>query len=384
MEQTATVDLAAFTTLRLGGPARRMVEAASAEAIVAAVAAADAANEALLVLGGGSNLVIADAGFDGTVVRLLSRGIDVQARDGSTSADDTDEAARVRLVVAAGEPWDELVAYTVANGLSGVECLSGIPGATGATPIQNVGAYGASVADVLTRVRVWDRDAGQIVDLTPEECAFGYRTSIFKHDDRRVVLEVELELERTGLSAPIRYAELARRLDVAIGERAPLEQVRETVLQLRRGKGMVLDPHEPDSVSAGSFFTNPILSAEAFAAFERLVAQELGSDVRAPSWPDADGRVKTSAAWLIERAGFTRGHGSGRVGLSSKHTLAIINRGGATTDELVAFARSIRDGVHARFAIELHPEPTFVGVSLRDPAVQQTADDGSGSRTIST
>ncbi len=353
MQQQSALDLAAHTTLRLGGPARRMVDAASVDELVTTITEADDQGEPLLVLGGGSNLVVADAGFHGTVVRITSRGMTA-----------TDAGDAVRLVVAAGEPWDDVVAHAVDAGMSGLECLSGIPGSTGATPIQNVGAYGASVEDVITRVRVWDRAERRVLDLAPVDCRFGYRTSVFKHADRHVVLEVEFELERTSLSAPIRYAELARRLDVAVGERAPLAAVRATVIELRRGKGMVVDPDDPDSTSAGSFFTNPILDAEAFARLEQAVAQRFGDDVHPPAWPDQDGRTKTSAAWLIERAGFARGHGDGSIGLSRKHTLAVVNRGGGTTTELVEFARSIRDGVYATFGVELHPEPTLVGVAI--------------------
>jgi UDP-N-acetylmuramate dehydrogenase len=348
---TDTIRLADLTTLRLGGPARRFVEAASADDVTAAVRAADAAGERLLVLGGGSNLVVADAGFDGTVVHVAGRGIERTDLD----------ASRARVVIQAGEPWDEVVAWAVDESLGGIECLSGIPGSAGATPIQNVGAYGASVADVVSRVRALDRDSGAVVDLAPAECEFAYRSSRFKRTGRFVVLEVELLLDRGGRSAPIRYAELARRLGVAVGDRAPLAQVREAVLELRRGKGMVLDPADPDSVSAGSFFTNPILDPRAFERFEALVHERLGSDVQPPSWPEADGRTKTSAAWLIERAGFHKGHGAGRVGISSKHTLALVNRGGATTAELLTLADEIRGGVLDSFGIELHREPVLAG-----------------------
>jgi UDP-N-acetylmuramate dehydrogenase len=309
------------------------------------VRAADAAGTPILVLAGGSNVVVADEGFDGLVVRVRTRGIERRTDDG-----------RVRLSVQAGESWDELVAEVVADGLAGVECLAGIPGSVGATPIQNVGAYGQEVAETIAAVRVLDRRSGAIADLAPEQCGFGYRTSAFKRDPgRHVVLAVDLVLARGSASAPVRYGELARALGIGLGETPPPGAVREAVLALRRGKGMVIDPGDPDSVSAGSFFTNPILDPD---AFEALVGR---AGERPPAWPEPDGRTKTSAAWLVERAGFHRGYGDGRAGISSKHTLALVNRGGATTAELVALARAIASGVHAAFGVELVPEPVFVG-----------------------
>ena len=262
-----------------------------------------------------------------------------------------------RLTVAAGEPWDPFVAACVADGLAGIECLSGIPGSVGATPIQNVGAYGQEVSETVVRVRVLDRRSGEVADLPPEACAFSYRSSAFKRDpSHRVVLAVELALDEDPLSRPIAYAELARTLGVEIGDRAPLFDVREAVLELRRRKGMVLDPADPDSVSAGSFFTNPILDPEAFARLEGR------TDERVPRWPEADGRVKTSAAWLIERAGYTKGYGDpATIAISTKHTLALTNRGAGTTAQLVALAREVAGGVRERFGVDLHPEPVFVG-----------------------
>jgi UDP-N-acetylmuramate dehydrogenase len=256
------------------------------------------------------------------------------------------------------------VAACVDAGLAGVECLSGIPGSTGATPIQNVGAYGEDVSETIESVRAYDRHTRAIVDLGPAQCGFGYRSSAFKGSDRYVVLAVSFGLERSPLARGIRYGELARTLSVQPGERPPLRAVREAVLELRRGKGMVIDPGDPDSVSAGSFFLNPILSSEQFGALERRAVQRLGEGTRVPVWPDADGSLKTSAAWLIERAGFHRGYGDGRAGISSKHTLAIINRGGASSAELVALAREMQTGVIAAFGVTLHAEPTFVGVEL--------------------
>jgi UDP-N-acetylmuramate dehydrogenase len=319
------VELAPLTTLRLGGPAARVVEAGTEAEVI------EAAPDAALILSGGSNVVIADEGVPGTVVRITTRGVE---RDGT------------RLTVAAGEDWDALVARCVADGLQGFECLSGIPGSVGATPIQNVGAYGQEVSETVESVRVLDRQTGRVETMTPADCGFEYRASVFKYHDRRVVLTVTFRLNESSQSGPLRYAELARALDIAPGDTAPLADVREAVLALRRRKGMVIDPADPDSVSAGSFFTNPILDA---------------APAGAPAWPEADGRVKTSAAWLIEQAGFHRGYGNGRVGISTKHTLALINRGGATTAELMALAREIAAGVRERFGIELHPEPVLVG-----------------------
>ena len=301
----------------------------------------------------GSNLVIADAGFEGTAIRLMTRGVAADAN-----------GSRVRLTVAAGEPWDELVARGVADGLAGIECLAGIPGSTGATPIQNVGAYGQQVAEAIVSVRAYDRTAGGVVALAGGECGFAYRSSMLGRSARFVVLGVTFELERSSLARPVRYPELACALGVEPGARPPLTAVREAVLALRRGKGMVIDPRDPDSVSAGSFFVNPILSAERFAMLERRVAQRLGVAARPPAWPEADGKIKTSGCVANRARGLYRGYGDGRVGISQKHTLALINRGGATTTELVALARSLRDGVRAEFGVTLDPEPTLVGVEL--------------------
>jgi UDP-N-acetylmuramate dehydrogenase len=332
---SAAVDapLAPLTTLRLGGPAKRLVSVATEAELVDAVSEAD---EPLLLLAGGSNLVLPDAGWPGVVVRIETRGIE---RDGAV------------LEVQAGEPWDDLVAATVEHGLAGFECLSGIPGSVGATPIQNVGAYGQEVAETVRSVRVLDRVTGTIQELAPADCGFAYRSSALKRTDRWVVLAVTFALRPAASSQPIRYAELARALDLEPGARAPLGEVREAVLALRRGKGMVLDPADPDTISAGSFFMNPILDPDTVAALRP----------RPPAFPQPDGRVKTSAAWLIERAGFAKGYARGRVAISSKHALALVNRGGASTAELLALAREIAAGVRQRFGVQLEPEPTIVG-----------------------
>ncbi len=343
------------TTLRLGGPARRWVRATTETELVEAVTAADEAGEPLLVLGGGSNLVVADAGFGGTVVEVATRGVtaDHEGEDPTCGG--------VLVTVAAGEDWDALVATAVERGWVGLEALSGIPGSVGATPVQNVGAYGQDVAQTIARVRVWDRRLRGVRTFAAADCGFGYRHSRFKADrydawgGRHLVLDVTFDFHPGSLSAPVGYAELARTLGVEVGERAPLAEVREAVLGLRRGKGMVLDAADPDTWSAGSFFTNPVVDPAQVPE-------------GAPSYPQPDGSVKTSAAWLIEHAGFGKGHGLDRSGaqvsLSTKHTLALTNRGGASTTELLELAREVRAGVAERFDITLVNEPVLVGCSL--------------------
>jgi UDP-N-acetylmuramate dehydrogenase len=336
-------DLAPLTTLRLGGPARRLVTVTAEEEIPEVVEGFDP----VLVLAGGSNVVVSDEGFAGTVLLLRTRGF-LPVPEGD----------RVDLTLAAGEPWDEAVARTVAEGWSGVECLSGIPGSSGATPIQNVGAYGQEISETVTAVEAYDRKLGSTVTFTPAECGFGYRTSVFKHVDRWVVQSVTLRLARSGVSTPIRYAELARALGVSVGDRAPLREVRAAVLALRAGKGMVLDAADPDTYSVGSFFTNPVIDADAFVGVQERAGVEV------PSWPGEDGTVKVSAAWLIEHAGFTKGYPGDGVAISFKHTLALTNRGAGTTRALLDLAREIRDGVRDRFGVELRPEPVLVNCEL--------------------
>jgi UDP-N-acetylmuramate dehydrogenase len=337
------VPLAGLTTLRLGGPARRLLTASTDEEVVEAVRTADAAGEPLLVLGGGSNLVAPDEGFDGTVLRIATRGLAEAPGAGHA------------LLVEAGVDWDHVVDLAVQEGYAGIEALSGIPGEVGAAPIQNIGAYGQDLAQTVAWVRALDRSTGDVVVLDNPGCRFTYRHSVFKGSDRYVVLAVALSLEHSRAGAPIRYAELAGTLGVDIGERAPSADVRAAVLELRRGKGMVLDPADNDTWSAGSFFTNPVLPADD-------AARLLPSD--APRWPERDGAVKASAAWLIERSGFSKGYGSGPVGISTKHTLALTNRGGATTADLLALAREVRDGVRERFGITLVNEPVIFGAEL--------------------
>jgi UDP-N-acetylmuramate dehydrogenase len=337
------VPLAPLTTLRLGGPARRLVEAPSADAVVTALREAD---EPVLVMGGGSNLVIADDGWPGVVVRVGSRGRSVERRpDGS-----------VLLSVEAGEDWDEVVAATVDDGLGGLECLSGIPGSTGATPVQNVGAYGVEIADLLVDVDLYHRHTGEVRPHVPAaELGLGYRASVLKHRDDAVVLRVRFRLRPDGTSAPIRYPELARVLGVTPGATVPAPAARAAVLDLRRGKGMVLDAADHDTWSVGSFFTNPIVPAADVPDVPGL-----------PRWPADHDRVKLPAAWLIENAGFGRGYPApgGRVALSGKHVLALSNRGGGTAADVLRLAGEVRDGVRSRFGVSLAPEPVLVGCAL--------------------
>jgi UDP-N-acetylmuramate dehydrogenase len=366
---TEQVRLADYTTLRLGGPAVRFVRAVSDREVVAEVRSADEAGDPVLVLGGGSNLVVADEGFPGTVVQVASSGVEMDRQDGA-----------VVVTAAAGEDWDSLVQRCIAEDLAGIECLSGIPGLTGATPIQNVGAYGQEVAQTITSVRVYDRVLDREATLSAAECAFGYRTSMFKRratagrgaelnpataTGRHVVLAVAFRLTASPRSEPVRYAELARVLGVDEGDRVPLADARAAVLQLRRGKGMLLDPADPDTRSAGSFFTNPVIDQAQFAELAARVPG--GPATRIPHWDAGDGLVKLSAAWLIEQAGFGKGFpGGGGVGaqISAKHTLALTSRAGGTTADLVALARQVADGVQREFGVQLVNEPTLVGATL--------------------
>ena len=468
----ARVALSAYTTLGLGGPAGRFVEAGDDEQIITAVREADKAGEPVLVLGGGSNLVVADEGFPGTVIRVASQGITVVDNEpgaagvpgvasvahvagvvgvsgepgvngepgmgggpgmGGEARRDGEAGGGVLVTVAAGESWDGLVAWSVAEGLAGLECLSGIPGLAGATPIQNVGAYGQDVSETITEVRAFDRERGEIIRLTWADCEFGYRTSMLKRaaaglaTGRFVVLSVTFRLWRahaepdvaagagspaaradagaanagpphpgsahTGpahpgsahtraagrgeaLSRPVKYAELARRLGVEVGGRVPLAQARQAVLALRRSKGMVLDAGDPDTRSAGSFFTNPIVSAAQFEQLKQKAAELLGPDTTVPHFPageppldggPAEGAVKVPAAWLIERSGFAKGYpgqGAGAVRISTKHTLALTNPAAGATADLLELAGEIRTGVRAQFGINLTAEPVLVGVEL--------------------
>jgi UDP-N-acetylmuramate dehydrogenase len=347
------VPLSPLTTLGLGGPAASLVEVSDLDETVEAVRAADKAGEPVLVLAGGSNVVVSDAGFGGTVILLRSSGIRAVRRGDA-----------VDLTVAAGHIWDDLVAHCIAEDLAGIECMSGIPGSTGATPIQNVGAYGQEVAETIRTVTAFDRHADEVVTIAPEQCGFGYRHSAFKGHDRHVVLEVTYRLRADRLGGPLRFGELTRRLGVAAGGAAPLGEIRDAVLSLRRGKGMVLDADDPDTRSVGSFFTNPVLSTAGWDALLERCAGRLGPGVVPPQWPEGTDRVKTSAAWLIERAGFAKGYGRDGVAISGKHTLALTHRGGGSTAALLSLAREIRDGVDAAFGVRLVNEPVLIGETL--------------------
>ena len=337
--------LADHTTLRLGGPARSWVEVTTEQDLVDAVEQADGSGEKLLVLAGGSNIVVADTGFPGTVVHVRTSGISAEE----------DTCGGAMVTIAAGESWDDLVAHAIGQGWVGVEALSGIPGSVGATPIQNVGAYGQEISQTIASVRCWDRERRRVKTFAAADCGFGYRTSRFKeHPGRYVVLSVTFQFPLGDLGSPIRYAELARTLGAEAGHRVPMTEVREAVLGLRGGKGMVLDSADHDTWSAGSFFTNPFLADEQ--------AKSLSDD--APRWEQPDGTVKTSAAWLIEQSGYSKGYGNDRVSLSTKHTLAITNRGGASTADLVALASEIQHGVHEKFGVRLVNEPVLVECEL--------------------
>ncbi|HEV8240098.1 MAG TPA: UDP-N-acetylmuramate dehydrogenase [Thermoanaerobaculia bacterium] len=348
------VPLAPLTTIGIGGPARWFVEAGTADEVEQALAWA--ADEALptFVLGGGSNLLIADEGFPGLVLRVALRGVEEE------SAGDA-----VMLCAAAGEPWDALVERAVAASLAGFECLSGIPGCAGATPIQNVGAYGQEVAETVVSVEALSRADGRLCTFAAAECGFAYRDSVFKREerDRWVILAVTFRLQRDAPPA-LRYAELARHLEAAGGD-VDLARVREAVLALRRRKGMVLDPSDEDTRSDGSFFMNPVVPAAALdGVLERVAARGLAPE-SVPRYPAGEA-TKLSAAWLIEQAGFRKGHRHGNVGISSKHALALVNRGGGTAREVVELVREIRARVEDAFGVLLVPEPNFVGF-VEDP-----------------
>ena len=344
------VPLAPYTTLGVGGPARFFAEAASEGEVRAALDWAAARGLAAFILGGGSNLVVADEGFAGLVVRVAIKG--VTARDGGNEG-----GAEVIVTAGAGEDWDELVAACVGRGLAGFECLSGIPGLVGGTPVQNVGAYGQEVSETVVGVRAYDRAGGRVVELGREECGFGYRASIFNTSarDRYVVLEVSYALVAGGRPA-LRYADLERYFGGRAGEPS-LAEVRAAVREIRARKSMLLVPGDPDCRSAGSFFKNPVVAPEQAARIDGAAGE------RVPRYEAPGGMVKVPAAWLIERAGFARGEGRGRVAISTRHTLALVNRGGATARELLAFAGEIQERVRERFGVRLEPEPVLLGVA---------------------
>lgn len=339
------MDLADLTTLRLGGPAGQIVEATTEQQLVDAVTIADEAGDPALIVAGGSNLVVADEGVPGAVILVRTRGISV----------DADDRSGARVTVQAGENWDDFVTHAIDRGWVGIEALSGIPGSVGATPIQNVGAYGQEVSQTTASVRTYDRVDARVRTFAAADCGFTYRHSRFKAEPHRyVVLSVTFQFALGDLGMPVGYAELARTLGVEVGARPPAAAVRDAVLGLRQGKGMVLDADDHDTWSAGSFFTNPLLSPES----------AVGLPPGAPRYRQADGTIKTSAAWLIEHAGFAKGYGTGAARVSTKHTLALTNRGEATTVDLLGLAREIRTGVESRFGITLVNEPVLVGCEL--------------------
>jgi len=335
-------NLSDFTTLKVGGPAKNLVHAKSEAELISAIKEADSTKSPLLILGGGSNILVGDQGFAGTVIKIETSGnsFEIDACSGGT------------LTVSAGEDWDKFVAFTIEKGLANLESLSGIPGTVGGAPIQNIGAYGHEVAEVIARVRTFDRQLGEVKSFSAIECEFGYRTSKFKKESGRyVILDVTFQLRRGEESLPVQYSELAKELGVEIGARVPIAKLREVVLKLRGAKGMLLGTGID---SAGSFFTNPILSADAAA---KLPAE-------APRWPQADGRVKTSAAWLMEHSGVEKGFKLAGAQISPKHVLALSNAGDATAADLVALAKEARAKVLNKFGINLEPEVQFVGVTI--------------------
>ena len=334
-----------YTTLRLGGPAKKLVHVATEEELVNAVKAADVAGEEVLIIGGGSNVLVGDEGFNGTVIRVETKG----------NSYHVDACSGGMITVAAGEDWDGFVEWILSKGFAGLETMSGIPGTVGGAPIQNIGAYGHEVSEVIARVRTWDRKAGAYKTFSNSECEFSYRSSVFKKNPGRyVIIDVTFQLRNGEVSLPIKYKELASYLGVDLEERALVSDVRKAVLALRAAKGMLLDEKDHDTWSAGSFFVNPIVSKE--------IAATLPAD--APRWPQADGRIKTSAAWLMENAGMKKGKAHNGAAISTKHVLALVNTGSATAADIVDIARSARSAVHEKFGITLEPEVQFVGLSL--------------------
>jgi len=337
--------LSNFTTLKVGGPAQKIVHAHTEDELVEFVKAADKAGEQVLILGGGSNLLISDAGFAGTVIRVESKG----------NALDYDACSGGMIEVSAGEDWDKFVALTIEKGFADLESLSGIPGTIGGAPIQNIGAYGHEVSETIARVKAYDRTKGEITTFTNEQCRFSYRNSVFKAAaGRYVILNVTFQLRKGEQSLPITYAELAKFLSIKIGDRAPVVEVRKAVLQLRGRKGMLIDAGDVNSNSAGSFFVNPILNKE--------IADKLPAD--APRWPQTDGRVKTSAAWLMEHAGVSKGEKLAGAQISSKHVLALTNSGDATAGDIVELAKMARAKVFEKFGVKLEAEVQLVGLDL--------------------
>lgn len=338
MQTLSNEPLARHTTLRVGGPAHRMIIAETEAEVIETIRLADDSGEQLFIMGGGSNVVANDSGFDGTVLKIATKGVQQEVA----------ACAGASVTVAAGEIWDDFVAHAVAHEWSGVEAMSGIPGTVGATPVQNVGAYGQDVAQTIARVRAYDRIARETRTFSFDNCEFGYRTSVFKaHAPRLVILDVQFQLRLGDQSMPVTHADVARELGIAVGQRSTSVAVRDTVLRLRRMKGMVLEDADHDTWSAGSFFVNPTVEPDMVPA-------------GAMAWPQPDGRVKVSAAWLVDHAGIGKGFQHGGAATSSKHALAITNRGQANATDIKELANLIRARVRVAFSIDLEPEPTFV------------------------
>jgi UDP-N-acetylmuramate dehydrogenase len=336
-------ELHKYTSLRVGGPAKSIVNVSTEAEIIAAIEAAGDAP--VLIIGGGSNVLVSDSGFDGTVIHIAN----------NQAESEVDACSGATLTIGAGENWDDFVATTISRGFAGLETLSGIPGTVGAAPIQNIGAYGHEVSEFITRVRTYDRETKAIKTFTNAECEFEYRNSHFKkHPGRYIVLSVQFQLRLGEISTPITYAELATKLGIAVGEKAPIVDTRKAVMELRATKGMLLNPDDKDSWSAGSFFTNPIVTLEVAAALPE----------GAPKWPTADGKVKTSAAWLIQNSGIDKGYSHGGARISTKHVLALTNSGSATAEELIQLARDVRASVQDKFGITLEPEVNLIGLAL--------------------
>lgn len=332
-----------YTSLRVGGPAKNIVSVATEAEIIAAIEAAG--DTPVLILGGGSNVLIADSGFEGTVIHIAN----------NQAESEVDACSGATLTIGAGENWDDFVATTISRGFAGLETLSGIPGTVGAAPIQNIGAYGHEVSEFITRVRTYDREAKAIRTFTNAECEFEYRNSHFKKNPGRyIVLSVQFQIRSGETSTPITYVELANKLGIEVGEKASVVETRKAVMALRAAKGMLLDPDDKDSWSAGSFFTNPIVTIEVAAALPES----------APKWPTPDGKVKTSAAWLIQNSGIDKGQSHGGARVSTKHVLALTNTGSATAEEIAQLAREVRANVQAKFGITLEPEVNLVGITL--------------------
>jgi len=336
-------ELSKYTSLRVGGPATKIVQVSTEAQIIAAIE--EAGDTPILIMGGGTNVLIADKGFEGTVIRISNNSVQAEV----------DACSGATLTIGAGEDWDTFVQTTITSGFAGLETLSGIPGTVGASPIQNIGAYGHEVSEFITRVRTYDRQEKALKTFTNSECQFSYRNSLFKsHPGRYVVLDVQFQIRRGEYSDPITYLELAKKLGVQPGDKASVVATRAAVLELRASKGMLLSPDDHDSWSAGSFFTNPIVSQQAAD----------GLPDAAPKWPLNDGRVKISAAWLIENAGMHKGDEVGGARISSKHVLALTNSGDATASDIAELAKRARDHVKEIFGITLEAEVNLIGIEI--------------------